>query len=459
MQQQQQYSNNDESIVDEDSSYMICESIGASLRSNSTKDHNKISNRYDHNLIYNKSDDFTDDNTDTTDDTTDNTDTDDDDDEDDENYIQNNDQPQTQIPLDSTYDQTLYISNQNRSVTSSYHFVGIILFGLLVIGALIMLIYGSIMLGYRLSNITMEIDKLPKIFISGDDHNIDSEDIQSGDLLLFSSDIHFKSMKNHAKDNNNESASTTKIVDASLIVDSIQMLLFGSPITHVGVVIRDVHTGILYCLELHFGFGSNEIKLSNLRSKIKNYPGHIMIRRLMARDDHSDGVSDQMRKRILESDILTEIRDKAFYKAMLGVMLNPCQYDLLFMLRDYCISSSSSISDSVSISSSDSVEDYDSLRNGNSVYTLQLRDIVSGSSRNSSSIRVYPKRKAICTDLVLEVYYLAGITYSHSCRYYPSDFFSKFDHIKLTDTLKRPFYLGKEHILKFSSGSADSAKT
>ena len=123
---------------------------------------------------------------------------------------------------------------------------------------LVLLVFGVCggFIGYRFACLHHEIKLLPSI-------SMDNYDFQNGDLLLFSG----------------------AITNVNRCFDILHMLVANSPVTHVGIVVRDPKTHLLRVCELAFGGHVDSIvRLTNLPNSINSYKGTIMVRRIYPRE-------------------------------------------------------------------------------------------------------------------------------------------------------------------------------
>lgn len=291
---------------------------------------------------------------------------------------------------------------------------------LIIILTLFLIIYIMIKcgtIGYNLANIINHVKHIQnKINI---EDLINNNYVESGDLLLFSNLSDAISSDNLKNDQNIKMSLMQKITNIG------QMLLFQSPITHVGMILRHPITKELLCVELQFGLDHDMVRISNLITKIKNYSGLVLYRPLIKKtinnnnnllsknlisshhnlkekidflqNKHLLDETNQIQIDLLENETLnvsTE-RDWLFYNAILKCIYCPRNYDIFFFF------------------SKDSFLEYNKYENCDTIR-----------KKNSSSL--------ICTDFIAEIYYYAGVflplqTFDSTIqltRIYPCDFFS-----------------------------------
>lgn len=106
-------------------------------------------------------------------------------------------------------------------------------------------------------------------------------------------------------------------------VDMLQMLMTNSPVTHVGMVVRDPNTNLLRCWELTWSekFPSL-IKFTNLHFRLKKYKGTVLVRRLISSPQVSDNQIAAARRSIYDFAVQT-------------IKTPPARYRRTFYLNSY----------------------------------------------------------------------------------------------------------------------------
>lgn len=173
----------------------------------------------------------------------------------------------------------------------------------LIIGMFILLATATMggMMGWKLANITHELKLFPS-------ESISTFDFENGDLILFSSNMAYKS---------------------SAISSVLQMIITDCPITHVGMVVQNPGNGLFRCWEMALGEDiADMIRVTNLNVRLQSYNGTVLIRRL--RGPHKLSCEDTYKfvRKILNQQNNKRVR----YRASFYLNTYDCRTsDFLFM--------------------------------------------------------------------------------------------------------------------------------
>lgn len=160
------------------------------------------------------------------------------------------------------------ITNDNNEA-HAFHLVKILLIFLMV-GLVVVLVVRAI--ARKISVLRSLVDQRELFFRQCERPRSSNkkEKFVTGDLLLFSADIHFTRFK-------------------SLCINAIPFIFTESFISHVAMVVVDEKDGAPYCWE--FGIGENDpdcVRYTKLKERVKRYNGNVCLQRLhIARRDET----------------------------------------------------------------------------------------------------------------------------------------------------------------------------
>jgi hypothetical protein len=299
------------------------------------------------------------------------------------------------------------------------HTIAIIAWAFLGVFILILLMLLCARIGYHFATILMQLDKMPACYYQ-------NYPFQPGDLLLFSASVE----------------------SYSHFSEFCQMILFGSPITHVGIVVCDQVTNVFYCAELQIGCHPNMIRFSNLWNRIESYPGTILVRPLEEIISSSSSSFTAAVPHLSQS-----ARIQLFHTAVETTAQHDFAYDLLFFIRnptnfyygrrqkDYYQHQHQQMKKkeatkkiATPLSECNRIRTDLRLRDYIDTLCSLIKDHCSSNQQSSEEAEddaIMMTKFGICTDFVMEIYYHAGVIFQPKERKYPYEFFSHKESIPI----------------------------